>query len=615
MGLLAYDPQHVDRLRQKLAEASLDLRGVRCTDPAAADAMRTVRCVVEQLDATWLPLVDRLLDSDPLSGRVRKVLGFGALDQSLVRVMAEGYGWAVQFDPLADDTAVVTAEEARALGAMLNTVETMALADDPEQLAWLAQQLAVIGRDPAFSAEFLANFHNWDVLPYVFAEQRAYSFKSEYTGATTPCQLDPVFDGLMTIWKSTLPVETLRAGTSATVDALLPPMNEQDPYAQALMLRSLQLDPTTLATVTNELLRRWLDIKQSGPGSIDLQVRQGPNVADLLLPRIAENATASADFLSLIEDRPALLFQTLEDPDTGYRLALAGTDPAHSDSDDAGRAVLSILEYFRTYSVGDASLDNDGHPGDYGPFLGQLVAPWLLQFTGANDEWEAKDQIKAQLLAVALDDEDALKTLTAASARITDGFAHSLATSQNDDDMLTLSLQVGGLLSLLGQLVINEHVGDQREQTHFLWDLTWKVLNTALSYVPLGTVGGAAAGKGSSALENAMAPYFLGPTEDEVRRDGEGTMDAALTVGASVMLAALFQSWQSDGRIGRDATPPPLPNLEEGCASSEYRDEVEKWIGQLPEGAGGDLGLAAGNLASNFIGRSQADEHCAELTF
>lgn len=627
MALLAYDPQRVSRLRRELVDAADDLRRVDCADPVAADAIRVVRAAMAQLDATWLPLVSRLLASDPLSGSQRRAAQINSLDQSLIRVMADGYGWSVQADPLPElaavvnasvvnaavVSAVVTEEEARALGAALNGIDPEALANDPEQLAWLAQQLAIIGRDHALSAQFLANLHHWDVLPFVLAQQRAQSFGSEYVGSTFAADLDPVFDGLMSIWRTTLPVATLHTGTAASIADLLPPMDAPDPYVQALMLRSLRLDPIALATVANDLLRNWLDNKEAfDGGALDLAVPFGPNTADVLLQDIAGNATASAYFLALVSDRPALLFHTLDDPEIGYQLALAGTDPTHTSSPAAGSAVLAILDYFQTDPYATAP-STDGYPGDYGPFLGQLIAPWLLQFTGASDEWAATDVTKARLLAVALNDDQGLQALVAASQRMADGFAHSLITARNDRETLALSLQIGGLLSLLGQSVVNEHIDDESERSHFLWDLTWTVLTTTTNFVPGGAVANIAAGLGATALEGLLATYFVGSNADGVRQDGEYSMDVVVTVAAAVMLMGLFQSWQTDGRLALAAAPPPAPRSGEGCPSSEYRDDVERWAGQLPGGASGSLGLTALNLVGNFIGRAQADEHCAEL--
>lgn len=613
MALLAYDPERVSRLRQRLIEASADLRRVTCADPAATDATRVIRVVLTQLDATWLPLVTRLLESDPLAGSQLGGDRIASLDQSLIRVMAHGYGWAVQHDPRSDDTSVVTAQEARALGAMLNSVGPVSLANDPEQLAWLSQQLDVIGGDPALSVQFLANFHDWDVLPYVLAQQRTISYDRDYAGITFAVDLDPVFAGLMSIWRNTLPVATLNARADASLADPLPPMNAADPYVQALMLHALRLDPIALATIANDLLREWLDTKVNfGSGTLDLGVAYGPNTADLLLQDIACSSAASGYFLSLIADRPELLFQTLDDPAIGYQIALSGTDPASSSSATSGRIVLTILDYFETDPYASA-LSTDGYPGDYGQFLSKLVAPWLLQFTGANEEWDADNATRVRLLGVALNDEQSLHALVAASQRIASGFGHSLITARNDDQTLTLSLQIGGLLSLLGQLVINEHIDDRNEQSNFLWNLTWTVLNAATNFVPGGAAANIAASSGASELERALAPHFLGPTADEVRHDDEYAMDVVLTVTASVMMTAMFQSWQEAGRLAPGATPPPLPIGGDGCPSGQFRTEMERWARQLPGGPTGTLSLTALTLMNNFISRPQADEHCAEL--
>ena len=611
MALLAYDPQRVGRLRQALTEAADDLRRVACADPAAADAMRVVRAAVAQLDATWLPLVSRLLASDPLSAGQRRAAKANSLDQSLIRVMSDGYGWSVQLDPLSDNVAVVTAQEARALGAMLNNVEPESLANDPKQLAWLAHQLRIIGRDPALGAEFLANFHNWDVLPFALARQRANSYGNDYNGTSLADDIDPVIDELMSIWRTTLSAATLHAGTAASITDLLPSMRNPDPYVQALILRSLRLDPIALATVTNDLLRGWLDDKATLGGSLDLAVPFGPNAADILLQGIVDNKKASAYLLELIGDRPVLLFQTLDDPEIGYRLALAGTDPAHATSAAAGRAVLAILDHFRVDPYA-TDLLTDGYAGDYGPFLGQLVAPWLLQFTGANKEWTAGVDIKVPLLAVALKDEQALQALVAHGERIAEGFAHSLATAESDDELLAHSRQVGGLVSLLGQLVVNEHVRDETERTHFLWDLTWTILTASTNFVPGGVAANVAAGTTVKVLQAELADYFVTNDADGVRHDAEFAMDVAVTTSAAFTLTSLFRSWVLDGRINEDAPPPPPLTIDpKKCPSVPYRNDVEQWAAPLPR----EMRLTAQAVVDNFIGNGQADEHCAELTF
>ncbi len=610
MALMAYDPQRVERLRRALIEAADDLRNVTCADPAAADAMRVARAAVAQMEATWLPFVTRLLASDPLSGARRGAAHISSLDESLVRVMAEGYGWSVQLDPLADNESVVSVESARALGAALNHVDPQELAVDPEQLAWLAKQLTLIGRDAMTSAEFLANFHNWDVLPLTLANQRANSYGNDYRGAALVDDIDPVIDGLLSIWRTALPVTALHAGIDASITDLLPPMRDPDPYVQALMLRSLHLDPIALATVTNDLLRAWLDDKSTFGNSLDLSVTIGPNTADILLLGIAASTTASTYFLSLIGDRPALLFQTLDDPEIGYRLALAGTDPAHTTSGAAGRAVLATLDYFRVDPYA-TDLATDGYAGDYGPFLARLVAPWLLRFTSANEEWTHDVALKVGLLAVALKDEQALQVLVAQGERIAEGFAHGLGAAGSDDEVLDMSLQVGGLMSLLGQLVVNERIHDESERTHFMWDLAWTILTAATNFVPGGVVANVAAGSLVTVLQAELSDAFATNDVEGARGDSELAMDVALTATAAFTLTSLFRSWVLDGRINDDATPPPSFKTMRGeCSSPTYRNDVHRWADGLPR----ELRLTAQQLVDNFIGNGQAQEHCVELS-
>ena len=211
MGMLAYDPDRVRRLQGTMTQALDGLRAVSCTDPAAADAVRLVRSTASQLESTWLPLACRVLSTDPLSKAQRRSEHIDALDQSLVKVMAQGYGWAVQHDPLGDSAGVVTAEEARALGARLNEINVEALLDDPEQLRWLAMRLEIIGRDPALSADFLANFHDWADLGDRLGGRRALLLSdtgndtgNDRTTSTTIDDLDAIFAGLGNIQRNIL---------------------------------------------------------------------------------------------------------------------------------------------------------------------------------------------------------------------------------------------------------------------------------------------------------------------------------------------------------------------------------------------------------------------------
>lgn len=114
MGLLAYDPDQLARLRLAMRDALTELEGTVCWSLDAQVAMVAVKEARRRLAQQWLPLVDHLLDADPLAGRALTALGFDDMRNALVHVMHHGYGWAVQPDPREDDPTIVTPEEARA---------------------------------------------------------------------------------------------------------------------------------------------------------------------------------------------------------------------------------------------------------------------------------------------------------------------------------------------------------------------------------------------------------------------------------------------------------------------------------------------------------------------
>ena len=603
MGLLAYDPERLARLKCRLAAAVDDLSALRCGDTAATDAMRSVSAIRDDIELVWLPLISRILDSTALTRDWwYAVARSDDLQNSLINVMADGYGWTVQRDPLNDDATTVTAAEARALGAMLNSANLPALAADREQLRWLAQQLQIIGRNPALSTDFLANFKSWTNVTYVLG--------LEYARGERP-DISAVFDGLMSVWKTTLPAQALIAGTSASLDALLPPGDDVDPYVQALMVRSLHLEAMTLATISNDLLTRWLSLKDdpAAATTIDRQIGPGFNAGDILLPLLLADPAACVWFTELAARHPAILFETHNDSDMAYRIVLIGTDPANTSTTAAGRAVLAILDYFRVDPYRRPGLDTDGHPGEYGAFLGDLVAPWLLQFTMSDHQWSVSPGEKAASLRVALQDERAMQQLITNAERIRHGFVESLAT--ND---IAAANRVGELLNLLLQLSVNERVADEIASSDRRLDLLWTVVGVGSSFLPGGPLVGIAAGLALTALSSKLDEYLDQPDPTGVRRTAERTMDVALALAGADAVARLHQQWIVDDLIGRTHRPPPSVELTDAsCPSAEYHGAFSEWRSKLPGGADGALSRQAGDLLAAFVGSSEAQSNCAEI--
>lgn len=604
MGLLAYDPERVANLKHRLIGAFEELRTIRSTDPAATLAMRSVATIRNEIDQVWLPLITRILENTALTGAWwYSPVDSGDLRNALVSVMVDGYGWSVQRDPLNDDSSVVTPAEARALGAMFSRSDLNSLVTDHEQVRWLSQQLTIIGRDPTLSANFLVNFDAWQAFTYAFGREYAQSSRPDIAA---------VFDGLMSVWAQELPPGALNSGKSSTVDALLPTIDDIDPYVQALMLRSLHLDALSTATVTHELLTRWLAMKNDPSARmLDHQVGAGPNTADLLLPLLLDDPTACAWFTRLAARDPAILFETLNDPELAYQVVLIGTDPGNTTTAAAGHAVLAILDYFRIDPYTRPGLDTDGHPGEYGPFLGGLVAPWLLQFTMTNEDWSSTAGEKAALLRVALHNDQAMSRLIADAERIRAGFSESLSTYDID-----AAAQVGGLLNLLLQLSVNERVDDEIASTDERFNLMWTVVGVASSFLPGGPLVGIAAGLAMTMLSSKLDEYLDQPDPTGVRRTAERAMDVALALAGADAVSRLHQQWVADRRIAATHSPPPIVNVGgavDWCPSAEYHAEFAEWRNDLPGGRDGTLGRQASDLLDAFVGTSGAQSNCAEV--
>lgn len=608
MGLLAYHPDEVGRLHQAMRRALDDLHAVSCHDPAAADVMSLLRRSAAQLETVWLPLAFRLLTTDPLSGRQRRDAGLDTLDLSLITVMAEGYGWSVQTDPLADDTSVVTAEEARALGAMLNEIDPQALADDPAQLAWLAQQLAVIGTDPVLSREFLANFHNWDTLPLVLGTQRAALLSDGGDGGAAVRDIDGVFDGLTGIWRNALDPRTLAAGTQATVGSLLPDLHQPDPYVQALMLRSLHLDPMTLATVSHELLSVWIEHKYDGDmWSIDLAPRLGPNTADILLAEVALDPIACVRFLTLAQENLDVLFWTLEQPDIAHRIVLTATDPANVTARQAEPLVLAVIEYFRVdpYRTG---FSTDGYPGEYGRLLGELVVPWLQQFTNTNDDWSDDNARHKRAIAIVMGNDEAMQTLLTATDRIVAGYSF-------DSDHLVQAQQIGSLLNMIYVAAIDAQVDDEANKSQAGWDLLWTVLSAATNFLDVHPLWAITIGLTVDQLGEFLGEQLLDqPDPERARQQGELLLDLTVTTVAAQWLNSLLAEWCADGTLPTGFPPPPQPDLDSGCISSDWHDELDDWLAGLPGGRSGLLATTAAGVVDAVVGNGQAEGQCTRLT-
>ena len=599
MGMLAYDPDRVRRLQGAMTQALDGLRAVSCTDPAAADAVRLVRSTASQLESTWLPLACRVLSTDPLSKAQRRSEHIDALDQSLVKVMAQGYGWSVQHDPLGDSAGVVTAEEARALGARLNEINVEALLEDPEQLRWLATQLQIIGRDPALSAEFLANFHDWADLCDRLGGRRALLLSDTGNGPrtttrTTIDDLDAVFAGLAHIQRNTL--RTMSQTRCLDASSVIPQMDEMNPYSAALIVQYLGLDGSTLAHVADRLLLRWRDMPWQlpyGQPPSDFSFSQGPNAADILLRTLLLDPAACIIFVTLAAEHPDILFGTADDATLAHRVMLAATDPSNVTALQAEALIVPILEYFEHHRY-PLDAGNEGYDGSWALFLVDLISPWTMQFSGLNDDWQMAAIRKAELLAFVIDDDGALSRLVANADVVRDGAIATVATG--DSHVLE---EFAAYFGLLTQLVLNERVQNAEEA-----EASWRMLLNVAGVVA-GTLSGGASVVASGALLGA-ANWLQPANPERAAADASYAQEYMLTTAAAATVATVVSSWVADGTLPTAFPPPPAPDPQAPDPAMDFERRFLRWIDQLPGGHDGTLADRVVRSKSVFIGAAGA---------
>ncbi len=554
MGFLAYDPARLGVLRRAITVALDELRTVRCTDAAATDAMRDVRRLADDLDVTWLPIVDRVI-----AGAAMEVSGsdrarFADLDNSLVWTMARGYGWSVAADPLQDDATVVTAEEARALGARLNRVDPASFVDDPVALTWLAGQLQIIGRDPDLTGQFLANFHEWGPWCDALGRQHAFVVDGiEYRAHAGVVELDGVLAGFAAV-RGSLPVDSL--------------VDQMHPYSAALLVGFMGLHGAELADVADRLIQRnWSD--RMGDTDIpvaDLDALDGPNTADLLCALMLLDPVACTHYIGLFVDHPDTVLVTIDDIELLHRVVLTGTDPANVDATTAGRLLPTLIDSYRsTYST-DANL-----------FLVDLISPWLLQFSPANHEWALSSSERNSMLAFVLEDNTALEHLIENSGAVTAGVIASL-TSGTPHQLEELA----AFVAMLGDLVVNERVRSEQLRKS-AWDMVCGIAGLLTVAIP-----GIAASLGVAAALLVVQSSF-GPDPDHARHIAAYGSDLALTTAAAAVADRMVAQMTTEGRLPPGFPSPPDADPSVVQPSDLFIQEFMDWCDHLPGGPHGQV--------------------------
>lgn len=167
------------------------------------------------------------------------------------------------------------------------------------------------------------------------------------------------------------------------------------PLVAAPMVRSLDIGDDELAALCVRLLERWHAGDARGNRWPD-EVEPGPNAADELFTLLLARPGAATAFLTLVAQQPELLFRSAVDESLVHRLLLLGTSPDTVDVEHAGRILVPILDWLqhdeRAHLHGWdgtawTSGGRDGATPHVTAMLGDVIAPWLLQFGHRADDW------------------------------------------------------------------------------------------------------------------------------------------------------------------------------------------------------------------------------------
>jgi hypothetical protein len=581
MGLLAYDPARLEVLRTAASKALDDVRGIRCDDPEAAAAMIAVRSACRTLNEFCLPRIQDIFNSDAMTSYHRLKLDKNDIRQALVFTMAVAYKWRISSDPFEDDTTIVTTAEARALGARLQHGNLEKLTDKPEELAFIAQQLTIINADPGLRAELLANLTKLDALADTLAASRVQLMdtlarrNSDPTKSVELASIDANLAELTRLYRS--PSSTSHAGAYPTWVAGV------EPITAALLLRFAGLDPATLAHVSNDLLVRWNDTYPDDEGRqqaswTDAQFAGGPNTADILFQLMLSTPGAASVYVVDAARSPASMWLTATDYRLAQQVALQGTDPANLDPAASGEVLKSFIEFAENEQVVFSNDLVPGHPTGYAAFIGQLVAPWLLQFSPLNGDWKTIDRHdKARLLGLVLHDAGALAAMIGAHRATIDG----LIASVGAHGATTFSLKEHAeLLGMLGRQIANQQVSNEGKRLEN-WNNWWDLLTAPVGLLKVVPIAAIAIDKAVSLAHDRVVDegWLATPTPGKVADTAHYQLEWSLTVaGAGMATIAFFQVGYPP-----EVAAPPEPDPTKPDPQAQYEEDFARWLKTVPD--------------------------------
>lgn len=538
MTVHAYDPIALWSFLRRMLVAEQELRSLRCTDPLAHAALAAARRIADDLETRWLPLARSVLCSDPLGRRA-------AVDGSSIdRWLGPG--------PHRVDAATG--------GGLLHALSDAwpdELASDPAALVVLAAELRLVATQRAPMTPSDLEITGLSELLEALAEEEQWR-RADHDDTTA---ISEVVRAIGTL----LPHD---------LDELRSLLSSLTPYAAALVVQYVDLDPDELATVTADLL--IADHSSTDrPATGDWR----RTVADVLLPTISTDAAACRRLLELLATRPIVLHDSGAAPEVVAHVVRLGSNPRLIDSCTAQMIVVPHARWLAEHGGPNTSL-----------LLADLLGPWLLQLGPLDRAWSLTIDERMWLLAAAIDDPVTLQRLVSVADRIRDETIERLTT----DDGSSLE-QVAALLGSLSTL-IGRHVEERAEHALASWSLMLTLVGVATAFVP----GGPMIGVGSSALFGVIS-NFPPIDPDTARARAAAAEEYALASAAAAVALAIHGRWVSDGRLTPTFPAPPLADPRSTHPATDLRRDLDDWLSTLPGGWSGPLAVEADRLVSMLL--------------
>lgn len=158
-----------------------------------------------------------------------------------------------------------------------------------------------------------------------------------------------------------------------------------EPYAVALILVRVHVNPVQFGVLSAELLRRWF----SDP-AVNIYTESGESLGKFLVPFVAASPLAARSLFGELGQSPEVLTGTVRSAAGVAALLDAATDPATTTPGEAARILGAVIDAYAAHPGEWEMRSPDVH---WPALLANAAVPWLPLFGPRTDEagWTADD--------------------------------------------------------------------------------------------------------------------------------------------------------------------------------------------------------------------------------